>query len=417
MEKYRYVYSQLKDQIIHGNLQQGEKLPSIRSLCTEYGFNKDTIIKALTELRMDGYIYAVPKSGYYVLKQEEQNYESVEEKSRTLKDFQACMEKVVSNHWIQFISMKNVDRGDSHLIQSVFQLLKDYGVYTTSNQILVTSGAQQALYILLTLLQKEGGAILLEEPTYPQMRNMVEKLNIPYFTIERTIEGIDLIKLEQLFKAYPIHYFYMIPRVHYPLGCSLSEKDKENIVALAQQYQVKIIEDDYMADYELGLSNPMHYYDTTKQVVYLKSFSSLLFSSLRIAIIVLPEEVFEQFLEIKKMMDYDNNLMLQQAFALYIDSGLYEKHRLRKLSSFRQRTVDIKNKLTYFPNLDVYQFYTTLLFPLEKKLAAYVIKQYSSEGMEYIDSLEPSKIGFLRVDTKKVTNELLNELIEYLNQR
>ena len=78
------------------------------------------------------------------------------------------------------------------------------------------------------------------------------------------------------------NFFYTIPRYHYPLGHSYSKQEKEQILALAELYDVYIVEDDYLGDYDPHFSPSFHYLDASDRVIYIKSFSTSLFSALRI---------------------------------------------------------------------------------------------------------------------------------------
>lgn len=81
------------------------------------------------------------------------------------------------------------------------------------------------------------------------MNDLVASLKLPYQTIERDFEGIDLARLEELFKTGDIKFFYSISRFSNPLGLSYSTSEKQKIVKLAECYDVYIIEDDYMGDF------------------------------------------------------------------------------------------------------------------------------------------------------------------------
>ena len=84
--------------------------------------------------------------------------------------------------------------------QALMPILEEYGVYASKEQLVITTGTQQALYILLQLIH--GKKVLLEQPTYARMNELVKHLNIPYETIERQIDGeIDLTRLEELFAS------------------------------------------------------------------------------------------------------------------------------------------------------------------------------------------------------------------------
>ena len=128
-----------------------------------------------------------------------------------------------------------------------------------------------------------------DRPTYYRINKLIKDQDLPYQSISRTPKGIDFDQLETIFKTGKIKFFYTIPRHHYPLGHSYSKQEKEQILALAKLYDVYIVEDDYLGDYDPHFSPSFHYLDASDRVIYIKSFSTSLFSALRITSMVLPQ--------------------------------------------------------------------------------------------------------------------------------
>ncbi len=345
MYQYQQLAQLLKNEIVNGNLQKGDKLPSIRDLVEQYGVNKDTVQRALRSLREESFIYAVNKSGYYVLKNSEGKDRDEEDYSQLpIEDLRICFNQSLASAHDLKLTRKEQASGMDELIEALMPILEEYGVYATREQLVITTGTQQALYILLQLIQ--GKKVLLEQPTYARMNELVKSLNIPYETIERQMDGnIDLNRLEELFASGEFSLFYTISRFHNPLGGSYSEATKKKIVELASKYSVFIIEDDYMADFVEGNATPLHYYDMDGRVIYVKSFSSILFSALKIGIVVLPKELVEPFAMRKLWMDYDSNVMMQKTFTLFIENGMFAKHRKAMVEDYSQKSRRAKNWL------------------------------------------------------------------------
>lgn len=347
MYQYQQLAQLLKNEIVNGNLQKGDKLPSIRDLVEQYGVNKDTVQRALRSLREESFIYAVNKSGYFVLKNVEVNKDSSLEEDYSqlpIEDLRICFNQSLASAHDLKLTRKEQASGMAELIQALIPILEEYGVYAAREQLVITTGTQQALYILLQLIQ--GKKILLEQPTYARMNELVKHLNIPYETIERQTDGdIDLNRLEELFASGEFSLFYTISRFHNPLGGSYSEATKKKIVELASKYSVYIIEDDYMADFVEGNATPLHYYDMDGRVIYVKSFSSILFSALKIGIVVLPKELVEPFAMRKLWMDYDSNVMMQKTFTLFIENGMFAKHRKAMVEDYSEKSKRAKSWL------------------------------------------------------------------------
>ena len=350
MFKYQEVSLQIRQQIEEGIYKKGDRLPSIREMIQQYHCNKDTILKALHLLKEESLIYPVEKSGYYVLK----NRVPVRNTTKIglpnpmqfpIEDFRKCLNESVMASYEGTNSQKESIRGDRELIEAMVPLLESYGVYAKEEQLSITTGTQQALYILLQLIGT--GGLLLEQPTYSRMNQLVKELGIPYQMIEReqTQDTISLEKLEQIFQSGTIRYFYTISRFHNPLGMSYPDSVKKKIVELAEKYQVYIIEDDYMADYERGTATPLHYFDTNERVIYVKSFSSILFSAFKMGIVVLPNALIKEFEKRKQLLDFDSNLLMQKTLALFIQNGLFEKHRQKMVAHYHEKSQQFRQLL------------------------------------------------------------------------
>ncbi len=402
MLKYEVIVDEIKEKIVTGKLPQGEKLPSIRSLAERYDCNKDTVIKALANLKNEGLIYSLAKSGYYVLKNtpdREINFANSDinlSSAFPLADFRHCVNQAVLENEQYLYSDYQEQRGLKELINSFYNLLASYGLYADKKQIVITSGIQQALYILLQIIDvsqgKRQNKLIIEQPTYHRMNNLVKRLGIVYTTIERTTSGIDFSVLERLFASGEYKYFYTIPRFHTPLGVSYSELQKQKIAALAKRYDVYVIEDDFMADFSVKNSSPIHYYDTAGKVIYLKSFSPIIFSALRVGAVILPLKLLEPFMDYRQMIDYDVNFILQKALSLYIDNGLLEKHRQHLIAEKQKRIAEIANLFKQYKIDVLYYDDKKMVGMLAKGVKAY---QLSSDlAIRELDFFEDSYIDY-----------------------
>lgn len=130
-----------------------------------------------------------------------------------------------------------------------------------------------------------------------------------------------------------------MPRYHNPLGTSYSQEEKREILELAQKYNVFIVEDDYLADFEQNSkSDPIYSYDDFKHVIYLKSYSKIIFPGLRIGIAVIPEKLIEIFSQYKKILDIDSSMLSQAALEIYIKSGMFERHKEKMKATYFSRS-------------------------------------------------------------------------------
>jgi len=413
--KYQAVVSYLKKGIESGKFPTGSRLPSIRQLSQDFHCSKDTIQRALLELRHEQYLYTKPQSGYYVLEQgqhQDLEIEVPDEHASAYDDFRLCVNETLIGRENYLFNYYDNQEGLEELRQSVHQLLFDQALYCKPDQLVLTSGTQQALFILSQInFPSKGEEILVEQPTYHRMNRLLVAQGLAYKTIERRIDGIDLDELEEQFKSEKIKFFYTIPRFHYPLGHSYSDQEKRAILDLANRYGVYIVEDDYLGDLDPRKGQTFHYLDTEDRVIYIKSFSTSLFPALRITALILPNALKEAFVSYKNILDYDSNLIMQKALSLYINSQLFEKNRLARLTLQENYQTQIKKVLEENTcPLPHYPLHDGLLLDLRDYPKITSLKHSSLK----LDFFEKAYLDACPYQFAKVSLENLEELLEYL---
>ena len=413
--KYQAVVSFLKKGIESGKFPTGSRLPSIRQLSQDFHCSKDTVQRALLELRHAQYLYTKPQSGYYVLEQgqhQDLEIEVTDEHASAYDDFRLCVNETLIGRENYLFNYYDNQEGLEELRQSVHQLLFDQALYCKPDQLVLTSGTQQALFILSQInFPSEGAEILVEQPTYHRMNRLLVAQGLAYQTIERRIDGIDLEELEEQFKSGKIKFFYTIPRFHYPLGHSYSDQEKRAILDLANQYGVYIVEDDYLGDLDPKKGQTFHYLDTEDRVIYIKSFSTSLFPALRITTLILPNALKKAFVSYKNILDYDSNLIMQKALSLYIDSRLFEKNRLARLTLQENYQTQIKKVLEENTcPLPHYPLHDGLLLDLRDYPKITSLKHSSLK----LDFFEKAYLDACPYQFAKVSLENLEELLEYI---
>lgn len=413
--KYQAVVSFLKKGIESGKFPTGGRLPSIRQLSLDFHCSKDTIQRALLELRHEQYLYAKPQSGYYVLEQghhQDLEIEVTDEHASAYDDFRLCVNETLIGRENYLFNYYDNQEGLEELRQSVHQLLFNQALYCKPDQLVLTSGTQQALFILSQInFPSKGEEILVEQPTYHRMNRLLVAQGLAYQTIERRIDGIDLEELEEQFKSGKIKFFYTIPRFHYPLGHSYSDQEKKAILDLANQYGVYIVEDDYLGDLDPKKGQTFHYLDTEDRVIYIKSFSTSLFPALRITALILPNALKEAFVSYKNILDYDSNLIMQKALSLYIDSQLFEKNRLARLTlqeNYQTRIKEVLEKNTC--PLPCYPLHDGLLLDLRTYPKIASLKHSSLK----LDFFEKAYLDACPYQFAKVSLENLEALLQYI---
>lgn len=348
--KYKQVYEVIRQSILSGEYKLGDRLPSVREAVELHGYNKATILSAYNKLTQDGYIYSASRSGYYVsevkraLAPVKALYDfssaSPEYDAVPFKDLTQCLNSALVKYEekvFQYID----PRGLEHTIEAVRKQLQDHQVFAKAENIVMTSGSQQAVDLLLRMeFPKGGGKILVEQPVYQGVLHAARINGAEVIGIERTQKGIDLNYLESILRSESIRFIYLIPRFQNPLSTSLSLKQKEDLLKLAKKYCVYIIEDDYLADFGQSVKNPpMYYLDDGSTVIYLKSYSKVFLPGLRLAAIVLPDLLVNPFIQVKRWTDLGSNVLGQGALEVYLNSGMFKRH-LTKTRKVYQRRMD-----------------------------------------------------------------------------
>jgi len=361
MYKYLHILNDLENMIQNGEIKEGKKLPSIRLLVTQYECNKATVIRALQELEKRHIIYSVPQSGYYVVRKSGSFVENdgiIDFASSApdpdvfpYLDFQHCINKAIDTYKNDLF-VYGTPKGLPSLIPVIQKQLANYQVFTKEENIFITSGVQQALAILTSIpFPNENEMILIEQPTYHLYIEYLEINKIPVIGIKRTNEGIDLNELERIFRTGKIKFFYTIPRYHHPLGTSYSKDEKEKIVLMAKKYNVFIVEDDYLADLETdSKADPLYNLDNCHHVIYLKSYSKIIFPGLRVGVAVIPPSIANDFHTYKKILDIDSPMISQAALEIYIKSGMFERHKSKINSSYYNRSIKLAETLEKVQN-------------------------------------------------------------------
>ncbi|UJF35679.1 PLP-dependent aminotransferase family protein [Paenibacillus hexagrammi] len=370
MHKYAELMNDIEQKLEGGEFRAGQKLPSIREMADRYGCSKSTVIRAYTDLEKRHLIYSIPQSGYYAVVKKSGdamrpdssfiNFASAAPDPNVFPylDFQHCINKAIDMYKYELFSY-GTPQGLPSLVKVLSKLLANYQVFAQPDSIFVTSGVQQALSILAGMPFPNGKkTVLIEQPGYYLFIKLLEMRDIPVIGIKRTASGIDLDELETLFRTKDIKMFYTTPRFHNPLGTSYQEDDKKAIVRLAERYDVYVAEDDYLADLENDTkSDPLYAYGSSR-VIYLKSFSKIIFPGLRVGAAVLPPDLRSTFGWHKRLTDIDSSMLSQAALEIYIQSGMFERRKQRIHDTYHRRLQVLNRSL---PSGTTWTAFSTLM--------------------------------------------------------
>lgn len=358
MLKYEKIIEYIIENIEQDVFKVKNPLPTIRELAKFFGCSKSTVMKAYDELQHQKIIYGVPQSGYFLVnkkrdtlrKEENINFSMATPDKRIFpyEDFQNCLSEA-SSKYKDILFRYNNTQGLEALRKNLISELKEYQVYSSIDNLVITNGAQQAIHILCNIeFGNNKKNILVEEPTYTGILKILKWKDIKPYTVKRDFSGLDMERLEYLFKTADIKFFYTTTRFHNPLGSSLDLKQRRKLCYLAKKYDVYIIEDDYLGELYMRNDIPLYYEDDSDHVIYIKSFSKIILPELRLAGVILPKNLINRFNEYKNNTDLGTSLLLQGALEIYISSGMFYVHKKKSRRIYKKKMNIVKEYSTRY---------------------------------------------------------------------
>ncbi|MEG0829591.1 MAG: PLP-dependent aminotransferase family protein [Anaerovoracaceae bacterium] len=354
---YLQLYSYIKKSILSGEIQPLEKLPSLRNLSTSLNLSMTTVEQAYSQLSVEGYIFSKPQSGYYankVLKPESATLPKTEifdpefsPLDFTLKtqepefvydpacfDFnkwKKCLNKVLTQY-SPLLFFESDPQGELALRYEISKYLyQSRGVICSPDQIVMGAGTQQITNHLATILAKMAiNHVSVEEPGYIPVNNIFRDRGFAMTSVKVGRDGIFIHKLPSNIPS----AVYVSPSNQMPTGAVMPVGKRYELLGWALKNDSIIIEDDY--DSELRYFGkpipPLQSLDTNEKVVYLGSFSTTLFSSIKISYMVLPKPMAEILKTINNDYTQTCSKMEQLTLALFMEEGFYQTN-IKKLRS------------------------------------------------------------------------------------
>jgi 2-aminoadipate transaminase len=223
-----------------------------------------------------------------------------------------------------------------------------YGIAATVDNVLITSGSQQALDLIAKLFINRGDRILVESPTYLGALQAFDLMGAEYVTVPADDDGIQTSNIEQALRSGP-KFMYILPTFQNPGGTTLALSRRQKLVALSEQYGIPIIEDDPYGQlrYEGEHIAPLLVLDRTNlardngykmgNVIYLSTFSKVLAPGLRVAWIVAPPEVISKLVQLKQSTDLHTSMFTQMAIYETARDGFLDEHVKLIRATYKER--------------------------------------------------------------------------------
>lgn len=433
MSKHQFVANNILQRIDKGEYK--ERLPSIRKLMESFGVSQVTMTHALQHLMDMNRIYVKPNVGYFIIsrKSNATSFKGVYDFSTAstswtdfpLDSYLQCLEISVQNEKTELFTY-GLTNGNEEL-KSLFQtLLAEDQIFTKKEQIMITSGSQQALHILALIMMTRKESILIEQPTYHQMINLIERLHLDYVTSSRGLDQINLEELEETIQKNRPNYIYLMPRLHNPLGTTMSEQEKKTILKFAIKYNFHVIEDDYLGDFEGNSSyKTLYEMDTDQRVIYLKSFSKIMFPGQRLGMAVLPEMMIEIFQSFKEIIDIHTNSLSQIIMQTFMESGLYAHHKDKIVFRHQQKANILRDVLrAHFSDYefnDNHQMHTVIKLP--KQINMNKLHQELTNRQVLVDDFKRNYLTgykqnhkFLKINTTSIPEDKIDKGLQLIQE-
>jgi GntR family transcriptional regulator of abcA and norABC len=373
---FKQVYEYVVTRIERGEWKAHDKLPSIRLLAKQFRLNRLTVFRAYQLMKQNGKVYVKEKSGYFVnpgfpeqaplaykaspalsissrLKNsmsEIQGIPAVYQFSQALIDpnllpnlFLSEYVKKVFDIYPKLMGTYSTPQGDEELREVLCRyIVRGLRVQLTASELLITTGAQQAIDLVSRTFIRPMDAILVERPTYSAAIDIFRQQGARFLPVDINPDGYDLEYVEMLMKKYKPRIFYMNPTFHNPTGYTVPSVQRKQLVELAERYRCLLIEDDAFHDmyFDGPPPQPLFTYDTEGWVLYIRSFSKYIAPGLRICAVIGHQSVIEPLITAKSLADNGTPLVNQKIFLHYFESERMKQH-VEKLRTALQVRRDI----------------------------------------------------------------------------
>lgn len=381
----RPTYIQLKEylkrQILNGLLQAGERLPSTRELAAILQIARNTVILAYQDLEEEGFVYTVSGQGSFVAAV------TVEQGQVTVLNWPGIVtlqavsavrldiEKSELKWEKGMLSFKSIapdgdlfetedfkkaflDRfalegakilnygyakGYKPLLDYLVNYLKNKGVDPEGKDLIITNGFTEGLNLVLSGLCQPGDRVVTENPTHNTALKIMKLRELKIHGIRMEAEGINLAQLEEVLACEPVKAGFLIPSYHNPTGLVMAPEKRLEALEIFSRYRVPIIEDGFNEELRYSGSHVAPLLALAGQgnnVIYIGSFSKILFPGLRIGWVMGDAELISVLESVKRSMNIHTSFLDQALLFEYFQNGSFEKYLRRARKLYRRRHED-----------------------------------------------------------------------------
>lgn len=386
---HQQLYEALRQAILTGKLLPGERLPSTRMLAQSLAVSRGTVKLSYEQLLNEGYLEAAMGSGTFVCQQvsdqclpvlsllpqcsgtamttglsqyaqklvtqasSTRQERSLPKHDLSIPEIDFCYWQPAFNHfplqlWRQLTirhlqSSERLDYsadrlGDQALREAIARyVVRSRAVCCKPEQVVIVSGTQQALDLIARLFIDPGDGVVIEDPGYLSARRVFQSQGAELLPLAVDADGVMVERLQTTAKR--VKLIYTTPSHQFPTGAMLSLPRRLALLAWAHQQGAMIVEDDYDSEYRYG-ERPlpaMQGLDHNDTVIYVGTFSKMLFPALRMGYLVVPPGLVDLFAQAKRLVDRHSPLLEQSVLADFINEGHLERHLRRMRTLYYQR--------------------------------------------------------------------------------
>ncbi len=383
--RHRQLYSQLRTAILTRRLAPGTRLPSSRLFAGELGCARGTVLLAFDQLIAEGYVRSAGGSGTFVADELPDDFLSVRgDKHKTAAGVRRAAPPLLSRRadallvlaerpnaapfgtpftvgqpaldhfpfeiWAKLLGeawrrpdpamlVAGHPAGHPRLRQAIADYLRAArGLDCRPDEVIVTAGTQHAISLVARLILDPGDPVWLEEPCYPGLRATLTAAGARTVPVAVDREGLSVAEGRRLEPG--ARLAVVTPSRHYPLGTVMSLPRRIELLGWAEEAGAWIIEDDYDSEYRYRGRplEPLRLLDGTRRVVYVGTFSKVLFPTLRLGYLVAPPALAEALGKSVTTLEPTASMVAQLALARFIAEGHFAVHlrRMRHLYAARQ---------------------------------------------------------------------------------
>lgn len=435
----------LQQLIAEHGLPPGAKLPSIRQLAQTQGVSVFTVVEAYDRLVALGVLQSRPNAGFFVRQRAAAAVEPAADAAALQFDAKWYLRQIFESRnlevkagcgwlpqgWLFEVGVRKAFRqlasegaelggygtplGHPGLRALVAEMLVERQISASADSVLLTQGSSQGLDLLARYLVKPGGAVLVDEPGYPNIHYILRFMGARLVPVPRTPQGYDMVALEAAIAAHSPQALFTQPRLQSPTNSVAPLRQLLRILQLAEGADMAIVENDIYADLDPGLHPTLASLDQLQRVAYLGSFSKTISPNLRVGYVAARAEWLEELALRKMVSGLTSSDLTERLIHRALTEGRWRKH----LSTLRERLAVAHGRVarrlhglgfeifTVEPGAGLYLWARHPDIPDAAELSKEAAKHSIMLGPGHLFYSEPRQTGWLRFNVAFSEDERL----------